>query len=109
MTDNIWKPKNEDGKLPIHGVISRLEREEFEAKYLAKPSKEWIEKQERAFNAALAYEKNCIAKYDYIDNRPSRPPKKGETMGDFACRYGTTIQEMKDQWRQVERALANGL
>ena len=23
MTDNIWKPKNKDGKLPIHGVISR--------------------------------------------------------------------------------------
>ena len=68
---------------------------------------EFLEAQERAFNAALAYEKNCIAKYDYIDNRPSRPPKKGERMEDFAFKYGTTVKEMKNQWRQVERALTN--
>lgn len=96
-------------KLPIHSAISRFEREEWEAQYLPLPSKERIEQQERAFNAALAYEKNCIAKYDYIDNRPSRPPKEGERMEDFARRYRTTIREMKDQWQQVERALANGL
>ena len=84
-----------------------MENKEFRDKYFAEPSKEWIESQERAFNAALAYEKNCIAKYDYVDMRPSRPPKKGERMEDFACRYGTTVKEMKNQWRQVERALAN--
>ena len=76
--------------------------------YLAKPNKELFAAQERAFNAALAYEKNCIAKYDYPDwmGKPSRPPKKGETMEDFARRHCTTIEEMKAQWRQVEEALA---
>ena len=109
MTDNIWKPKNEDGKLPIHGVISRFEREKWEAAYLQKPSAEMIEKQERAYNALLAYEKNCLKhEAKYIDPRMAKIPK-GEQMGDFAMRYGTTIKEMKDQWRQVESALANGL
>ena len=84
-----------------------MDNKDFRDKYFAELSKEIIEAQERAFNAALAYEKNCIAKYDYIDNRPSRPPKKGERMSDFAMRYGTTIKEMKNQWRQVERALEN--
>lgn len=68
---------------------------------------EYREKAERAFNAAFAYEKNCIAKYDYVDMRPSRPPKKGERMEDFAFKYGTTVNEMKNQCRQVEIALAN--
>ena len=109
MTENIWKPKNEDGKLPIHGVINRFEREEWEAAYLQKPSAEMIEKQERAYNALLAYEKNCL-KYEakYINPQMAKIPK-GEHMSDFAMRYGTTIKEMKDQWRQVESALANGL
>lgn len=84
-----------------------MDNKDFRDKYFAEPSKEFIEAQERAFNAALAYEKNCIAKYDYIDNRPSRPPKKGERMEDFAFKYGTTVKEMKNQWWQVERALAN--
>ncbi len=84
-----------------------MDNTEVRDKYYTEPSKECIEAQERAFNAALAYEKNCIEKYDYIDNRPSRPPKKGETMSDFAFKYGTTVKEMKNQWRQVERALAN--
>jgi len=73
-------------------------------KYI-RPSKEVIEAQEIAFNAALAYEKNCIEKYDYIDMRPSRPPKKGDRMVDFANRYGTTVKEMKNQGRVVDRAL----
>lgn len=74
-----------------------------------KPSQESIDKYERAFNARLAYEKNCIAKYDYQDNIPSKPPIKGERMEDFACRFGTTIQEMKECLPAVERALNNGL
>ena len=71
------------------------------------PSQEMMDKCKRAFDAALAYEKNCAAKYDYPDwmQVPSRPPKKGESMADFACRYGTTTQEMKECWQQVERAL----
>lgn len=110
MTNNIWKLKNEDGKLPIHGFTNRLEREAFEEQYLNKLSKESIEKHERAFNARLAYEKNCIAKYDYPDwMKPSRPPKMGENMSNFAMRYGTTIKEMKDVLPAVERALENGL
>lgn len=68
--------------------LNRMNKSEFEAKYLAiVPTKESIEKHERAFNAMMAYEKNCIAKYDYPDNRPSKPPINGERMVDFACKY----------------------
>ena len=84
-----------------------MDNKEFIGKYFDEPSKECIEAQDRAFNAALAYEKNCIEKYDYVDMKQSLPQKKGETMQDFASRYGTTVKEMKNQWRQVERALAN--
>jgi hypothetical protein len=72
-----------------------------------KPSQESIDKYERAYQARLAYEKNCIAKYDYPDHRPSKPPIIGERMEDFACKFGTTIQEMKDVEIQVELALQN--
>jgi hypothetical protein len=76
-------------------------------KWSGRGMKESIEKYERAFNARLAYEKNCIAKYDYLDNRPSKPPIKGERMKDYAIKYNTTIEEMKACELQVERALAN--
>lgn len=94
--------------LNIAGVISRSF---FFNEIIGKPSQESIDKYERAFKARLAYEKNCIAKYDYPDwmHKPSKPPIKGERMEDFACRFGTTIQEMKDVEMQVERALQNGL
>jgi hypothetical protein len=84
-----------------------MEESKFKTQYLVTPSRGSIERYQRAFNAALAYEKNCIAKYDYPDwmNKPSKPPKKGERMEDYAAKYGTTIKEMKDQWRNVERAL----
>lgn len=42
-------------------------------------------------------------------SKPSKPAIKGERMEDFACKFGTTIQEMKDVEMQVERALQNGL
>jgi len=87
-----------------------MNKREFEEKYLAiAPTKESIEKYERAFNARLAYEKNCIDKYDYPDwmCKPSKPPIKGERMIDFAIKYNTTIEEMKACELQVERALAN--
>jgi hypothetical protein len=90
--------------------FNRMNKSEFESKYLAiTPTKESIEKQERAFNAMMAYEKNCIAKYDYPDNTPSKPIPRGERMEDFACKYGTTIKEMKACGLQVDRALANSL
>lgn len=111
MFDWMNERNKTGGKLHIGSVTNRFEREQFESNYLAKPSKESIEKYERAFEARLAYEKNCIAKYDYPDwmIKPSRPPKKGERMSDFAMKYGTTIKEMKDVLPAVERALANGL
>ena len=93
-------------QLHKHSVISRSS---FFDEIYGKQSQESIDKYERAFNARLAYEKNCIVKYDYPDNRPSKPPIKGERMEDFACRFGTTIQEMKDVEMQVERALQNDL
>ena len=95
-------------QLHKHSVISRSS---FLDEIMGKPSQESIDKYERAFNARLAYEKNCISKYDYPDwmGKPSKPPIKGERMEDFACRFGTTIQEMKDVEIQVERALQNGL
>jgi hypothetical protein len=100
---SIWDVKP---SLNIAGVISRSS---FLDEIYGKPSQESIDKYERAFNARLAYEKNCIAKYDYPDNRPSKPPVNGERMEDFACRFGTTIKEMKDVEMQVEVALQNGL
>ena len=95
-------------QLHKHSVISRSS---FFDDIYAKPSQESIDKYERAFNAQLAYEKNYIAKYDYPDwmCKPSKPPIKGERMADFAHRFGTTIQEMKDVQRQVDRALSNVL
>jgi len=113
MSDKNWKPNKQDGKLAIHGVISRLSREEFENEYLCKPSAEDLDKHKRAFDALLAYEKNCILKYDYPDNSPSRPPsrppKKGEQMEDYARTFDVEIKDMKACWREVERALENGL
>lgn len=88
-----------------------ISRSSFFDEIYGKPSQKSIDKYERAFNARLAYEKNCIAKYDYPDwmGKPSKPPINGERMGDFAYRFETTIQEMKDVETQVERALQNGL
>ncbi len=75
------------------------------------PSRESIEKHERAFQARLAYEKNCIAKYDFPDwmMKPSLPPKQGERMADYAVMFGTTIEEMKQCLHAVEEALRKGL
>ncbi len=58
----------------------------------------------KAFDAALAYEKNCGAKYDRY-NQPSLPIPKGEQMSDFAAQYGTTVKEMKECEFQVEYVL----
>lgn len=66
-----------------------------------KPSKETVEKNKRAYDAMMAYEKNCMSKYDRT-GKPSLMPQKGDTMLDFAGRYGTTISEMKKALPEVE-------
>lgn len=68
---------------------------------------EVIDKCDRAFNARMAYERNCIAKYDYPDwmCKPSKPPVKGERIEDFAYKYGTTVKEMIACLPAVEIAL----
>jgi len=68
------------------------------------PSQEAIEKQQRAFNAMLAYERNCIQKYDR-ENLPSLPPKQGENMKDFAAKFDTTVEEMRRCEGEVEKCI----
>lgn len=80
-----------------------VKRKFFYDTYYSEPSEEFLEKQKSAFDAAIAYEENCITKYDH-PFLPSRTPKKGETMSDFAFKFGTTIEEMKNQWKQVDEA-----
>jgi hypothetical protein len=92
-------------------ITAVISRSSFFDEIYSKPSQESIDKYERAFQARLAYEKNCIVKYDYPDwmMKPSLPPKQGEGMSDYAMRFGTTIEEMKECLPAVERALQNGL
>ncbi|OWP76854.1 hypothetical protein [Flavobacterium oreochromis] len=63
---------------------------------------------ERAFEAALAYEKNCRAKYDRF-NQQSLPIPKGEQMSDYARAFGVTVKEMKDYEFQVEKILGKDI
>jgi len=74
----------------------------FSKDYLGEPTQESIDKYNAAFDARLAYERNCIAKYDYPDNRPSKSPIFGERMIDYAYKFGTTVEEMKKVEGQVE-------
>lgn len=75
--------------------------------YFIKPSATATAAQERAFNALLAYELNCCRhEARYLDPRMAKIPK-GERMDDFAMRYGTTVWEMKKEWRHVEEELGN--
>lgn len=64
------------------------------------------ESQKAAFDALLAYERNCMARYDR-HNRPSVTPIPGERMEDYAVRFGTTIEEMKAARNEVEAFLEN--
>lgn len=62
----------------------------------------------RAFEALLAYEENCILKYDAKEGDPRRHslmPKEGERMMDYAIKHNTNSVDMKRQCRQVEEAL----
>lgn len=84
--------------------IEPLDLSEISAKaYLEKLQK----KGQKAFDARLAYEKNCIEKYDYpkYTGRPSQPPPKGERMEDYAMLHNTTVREMKEVELQVDEEL----
>ena len=85
-----------------------MSSQDFKDLYLNTPSVEQLEKQGKAFQALLAYETNCRNKYDR-ENKPSLPPKKGETMLDFANKFETTVEEMKQCWREVEQELSRQL
>lgn len=58
----------------------------------------------KAFQARLAYEKNCIEKYDR-KGMNSITPKKGERLEDFARMFLTTPEEMKEILPKVEDEL----
>lgn len=60
------------------------------------------EAHDRAFNARLAYENNCMLKYDR-PHRPSLPIPKGERMEDYAEQFVTSVKEMMDCELAVER------
>ncbi len=62
------------------------------------------EERENAFNARLEYEKNCILKYDR-PNMPSRTPIKGERIEDYAHKFNTTVELMKEVLPSVENYL----
>lgn len=55
---------------------------------------------ERSYHALLKYELKC-----HLREKSSLSPKKGETMKDYADRYGTTVKEMKKHERSVEKEL----
>jgi hypothetical protein len=63
---------------------------------------------QNAYDAALAYEKNCRAKYDRF-NMHSLPIPKGQQMSDFANQYGTTVEEMKKFECQIELYLGKNI
>lgn len=56
---------------------------------------------QRAFDARLAYEINCIAFYDR-PNIQSFRPAPGWRISDFAKRYKTTVSEMVEILPAVE-------
>lgn len=64
--------------------------------------------QKREFEALLAYEENCILKYDAKEGEPQRPsyrPKEGERMLDYARKHNVSIYLMKRHWKQVDQEL----
>ena len=62
------------------------------------------EARDRAFVAMMAYEKNCILKYDR-DNSPSRPIPKKDQQEAFAIKHRTTVKEMRECLPDVERLM----
>lgn len=81
--------------------MKKTEEEYHKEHYNSFTRAEYLDKQERAFNALFFYEINCIEKYD-VPGKPSKLPPKGERMEDFAMKYGTTVEKMKKMWPQVE-------
>lgn len=86
--------------------LTRKERLENEVISVYGGTPPHIEDTERklAYSARLAYEKNCILKYDR-PNMNSVTPKKGESLKDYALMFGTTPEAMKEILPEVEREL----
>lgn len=93
----------------IDSLLKKQSHKEFEEQYLCKPSKEQCEEYQKAFDAAVAYESNYRTKYEHPEGcyKYRKTPVRGETMYDFACRFGTTIKEMKKCEREVDNYLDN--
>lgn len=89
------------------GNKKEFDRKRFEELCIGKWDDQNADSHQRAFNAALHYEMNCRAKYDFPDNRPSLPIPKGERIDDFARQYGTTVNEMKERGLMVDNILDN--
>lgn len=88
-------------------VISRSNLEDFKDLLIKDglTNDLWRQHDNNCFLAALVYERNCIKKYDYTDERPSKTPIKGERMDDFAKIYQVSVKEMKNKWLAVEEFL----
>lgn len=85
-------------------IIPDLENQKrFEQLYMGHPY-EQPEDEKRAFNALMAYEKNCFIFYDR-PGKPSLTPRRGERIQDYALEYETTAEEMKKQRNAVEDQL----
>ncbi len=70
------------------------------------PSLSHIKNRHPAFLARLEYELNCMRKYDDpMGVKPSKYPKKGERMKDYARKYKVTVEDMKRILPSVERYL----
>jgi len=58
----------------------------------------------RAYDARLAYEENCLRKYDRV-GKPSLPIPIGERLEDYALKYRTTPEAMRQILPTVEAEL----
>jgi hypothetical protein len=65
------------------------------------------ESEKRALDALVDYELTMQALYDYPEymGRPSRVHANGHKMKDFALRYGTCIEDMRKQQKNVDREI----
>lgn len=61
-----------------------------------------------AFKARLEYERNCEAKYDQ-PHGPSKCPRVGERLQDYAEKYGCTVDELIKVLPEVERYMEHGI
>lgn len=100
------KDKESIWEISRSNIQDKIRMNNFMELYFQKPNIKILEIQERAFQAALAYEKNCRKHESKYRHPQMAKIPKGESMYEFAMRYGTTVEEMKNQWRQVEYVLS---